>query len=256
MFMIRRASPFVVPMSWLAAFGAVVPMAHASSVVPMNVNRMADLAGQVFIGNVTSVRSYWAEDPKRIESEAVFEQVEYLKGAHAGATSAHTLIVPGGTLGTVTMSIGCAPQFQVGQKWLLFVLPTYKTFPIVGLSQGAFRVRTDHQGIQRVFSPVEHRVAPVLGIDADGFVRISRQAGAIPAEHFVGGTNARLVTSSTRDRETPIRLEDFVAGIRPALAASRDHRLAAPAGRRVPAQLQSAPLQSVRKSPQGGGTLR
>ena len=127
---------------------------------------MADHAALVFVGRVGSVESRWADGPRRIESDVEFEQVECLKGSLPPGRETFSLLVPGGAVGTTQMRICCAPTFRVGEKWLLFVLPNYRTFPVVGLWQGALRIETDRDGIERVFTASSD---PVTGTDDGEF---------------------------------------------------------------------------------------
>ena len=66
---------------------------------------------------------------------------------------AGTLVRAAACCGTALafLFMASAPAFAAGEKWILFLLPTYKTFPVVGLSHGAFRVPTDTDGVERVF---------------------------------------------------------------------------------------------------------
>ena len=221
--------------------------ARASSVQPMTVETIADHSGQVIEGVVQSVRSYWADNPRRIESEVVFTQVEYLKGALADSTDTFSLTVPGGTVGDMRMQVCCAPEFRVGDKWILCLLPSYKTFPVVGLYQGAFLVSPDADGIERI-AYKRHGVAePIVGVDSDGFLQVAHRHQGKVGPHVIEAHNVRVNNgdADVTDAETQPALsrDDFVALLRPVLAASRDHQLAAPAGRRVLVEYRPVPLR-------------
>lgn len=179
--------------------------AIASSVVPMSVATMADHAGQVITGDVVALRSYWIDEPRRIETEVTFAGVTYLKGAPADADGTFTLRVPGGTIGDLQMRIEGAPRFAAGETWLLFLLPTYKTFPVVGIDQGAYRVVHDADGVDRV-----HR-------------------GGLP----------------DGEPQPALSYAQFAGQIAPILDASRDHGLTEPAGRPAPVRHEAVPLRRV-----------
>lgn len=207
------------------------PGAFASTVVPMTVHTMADRAGQVVAGRVAVVRSYWAENPRRIETEVTLDELTYLKGGPTQAPTAFTLVVPGGTVGETEMRICCAPVFHPGEKWVLFVPPSYKTFPVVGLFRGAFRVTTDPTGIERVYSSAAQ---PVLAMDPDGLVRLAG-GNMNPHDRLIAAVNAEVRSRPSPVLDPPaVSFEDFLALIQPILDASRDHHLTEPAGRRVP----------------------
>ncbi len=215
----------------LAAVLAFVHHATASTVVPMNLRTLADYAGQVIEGEVASIRSYPVAGPSLIETEVVFSHVQFLKGRLADSGSTFRLIVPGGTVGVRTMRICCAPTFQPGQRRILFLLPGYRTFPTVGLAQGAFEIVTDAGGVDRVY---QYGGAPVLGFDTDGFARVGTGGARSAHPHIVGSDHARLRMAAPEARPSKaITITDFLAVLQPILDASRDHALTAPAGRRI-----------------------
>ncbi|HUU84450.1 MAG TPA: hypothetical protein VM243_13195 [Phycisphaerae bacterium] len=232
-----------------AAVVASVAVAQAGTVVPMNVETLANHAGQVLLGTVTDVRCYWADDPRRIESEITLEAVQYLKGALATSTTEFRLVVPGGTMGDMQMRVCCAPTFAVGDRWLLFLLPTYKTFPVVGITQGAFRIAADDQGIQRVYS---ERLSPVTGIDTEGFVKVGGTRRRSGHHHPVGQVNVRVKAEPAPvDVERAMTLGDFVDRVQPVIDASTDHHLTEPAGRPAPVSLKAVPLIRSTGTPVG-----
>lgn len=221
--------------------------AFATTVAPMSVDRLSDLAGQVIVGNVTAVNSYWASNPIRIETEVLFDGVSYLKGELPQASSSFTLIVPGGTAGTFTMRIAGAPTFQVGEERLLFLLPTYKTFPVVGVDQGSFLIQPDQDGVRRVY---RSSGLPVTGIDPNGFFQTQSSSptrrhdlpNAIPGESI---RPRPVLELQTAPRAAPaLSLDEFIQQVGPALGASRDHQLTEPAGRRIQIQYNPVPLKS------------
>jgi hypothetical protein len=226
--------------------GVIAPLfcassAAASSVVPMTVETLADHAGQVVVGRIAAIRSYWAEDPRRIESEVTLEQVEYLKGGLPANRSTLTFTVPGGAIDGFEMRLGCAPAFAIGEKWLLFLLPTYKTFPVVGISSGALRVVADHQGVERLS---DSHGAAVRGLDERGFITFAQTAAPLPVAHLHDATDARVSFDAARAEPVEaMRLAEFVNLIGPILAQSTDHRLSVPAGRREASAPRAVPLR-------------
>ncbi|MCD4669343.1 MAG: hypothetical protein K8S14_02735 [Actinomycetia bacterium] len=246
--MLTPARPLVPTLAALIALGVVFAWAAtpavASTVVPMNLDTIADHSGQVVVGRVTEVRSYWADNPRRIESEVTFDNVEYLKGRLSGSTDKFSLIVPGGTVDDMRMAVCCAPVFKVGDKWALCLLSAYKTFPVVGLYQGAFLVQPDAKGIERIAYRRHGVVEPISGFGADGFVRVAHN-GRRSAEAHLREANGVRVKFATADDEPgeAMSYAEFVARISPVLAASRDHKLSAPAGRRILVQPTAVPLQ-------------
>lgn len=226
--------------SVLAASGSST---EASSVVPMTLATMSDHAGQVIVGEVTQVRSYWAESPRRIETEVTFQNVEYLKGSLPDSSSIFRLIVPGGTVGEMRMQVCGAPTFAVGEKWVLFLLPTYKTFPVVGLHQGEMRVYRDVDGEERVGNAFH---MPIDGVDSQGFIRVAGQRpGELPHPHARAEHGVRLKEVAPR-AGVPARgmtYEEFLATVQPLLDRSKDHHLTEPAGRRILVRYSAVPLK-------------
>ena len=215
--------------------------ARASSVIPMNLSSLADHAALVYVGRVASVESRWADGPRRIESEVAFEQVECLKGSLPPGRANFSLIVPGGTVGTTQMRICCAPTFRVGEKWLLFVLPSYRTFPVVGLWQGALRIEADRDGIERVLAASSD---PVMGIDDSQFPLSIGRRVQNAHRHLVESHGADLaVPIARKDPARAISLSEFLETLRPILSRSRAHPLQGPIGRFVPAQQTAVPLK-------------
>ena len=230
-----------------AALMTSAPSALASTVAPMTVTEMADYAGQVLIGEVTAVRAYWADNPRRIESEVTFDSVDYLKAAPADKSAPFTLIVPGGQVGDMQMRLCCAPQFAVGDKWLLFVLPTYKTFPVVGLYRGAFAIRPDDAGIERVYYARHGELSAVTGIAPDGMVQESMPtAHHDPNEHLHSGHNVNITAQTKAAPAEALTAQAFIDQLRPVLAASKEYQLTEPAGRRIVVQPPTTTLKMSR----------
>jgi len=222
--------------------------AWASSVAPMSLKTVSDHAGQVIMGTVVSVRSYWADAPRRIESEITLDDVEYIKGALSDSTTGFTLIVPGGVVGQTSMRLSCAPIFNIGERWMLFILPSYKTFPTVGLWHGAMRIVQSATGTSEVLDATGN---PVVGIDGEGFVRVAQKSAdnAVTADEIlVGATKARLMPKPGRaESGQALLLDEFLAQLQPILDSSKDHHLTGPAGRRELVQHIAVPLRQSSK---------
>ncbi len=227
----------------LMAVCALTALAPASTVEPMNLDTLADLAGQVIVGQVSAVESYWTTDtPRRIESRVTLERVDYLKGAPAESSTTFTLIVPGGQVGDMRMQVCCAPTFAVGDKWVLFLLPQYRVFPVVGLFQGSFLARPDENGIERIHHMRHDRLEPVAGFDDEGFARMAQPSDVHAEQRLVDADRVRLRAPKTTAAPPAMALDDFLRQIQPILDRSRTHELNAPAGRPIREPLQARPL--------------
>ncbi|MGD8451413.1 MAG: hypothetical protein PVJ57_06300 [Phycisphaerae bacterium] len=234
-----------------AAWAAGVAM--GTVVVPMDVATMAEYAGQVIVGEVAETRSYWAENPRRIETELRLTGVTYLKGRLPDADDTFTLLVPGGTVGDMTMRLSGAPEPAVGQTWVLFLLPEYKTYPVVGLWQGAFRVVADEEGVLRVH---DASGKPVVGINDEGMVQVAEPPRPSIDERLVSAEGVRVRPAEPKGPTRPaLTLDEFRTVVEPVLNRSKDHELKVPAGRPVPAKLRPVPLRTT-GSVSASGSLR
>ncbi|MGH9384620.1 MAG: hypothetical protein ACRD2N_10080 [Vicinamibacterales bacterium] len=132
----------------IVAFGAARP-AFATLTVPMRFERLVGDASAIFRGEVVDVRSEWRQ--MRGESVIVtviqFRVERVLKG-HVSALQ--TLEILGGAIGDTTMAVPGMPQFSVGDRDLLCLERAGALFPVLGASQGRFRVLTDRRGHDRV----------------------------------------------------------------------------------------------------------
>ncbi|NOX57429.1 MAG: hypothetical protein GXP29_01040 [Planctomycetes bacterium] len=244
----------------LTAIAFASSNAIAAQVVPMSIKQMADHSGQVIVGRVETVRSYWAQNPRRIESEVTFNEVRVLKGQQANPEETFTLTVPGGQIDDLQMRVCCAPKFRAGDKWVLMLLPTYKTFPVVGVYRGAVRVKTDAMGVERV-----HNAAgiAITGIDNTGHLQLEGIAQTSAASHLVGTDGPRLKTVDRRSSEKSeaMRLSDFVELITPVLSQSRSHGQTQAAGKRLAADLRAVSFkrspadQAAKRNTSGGREL-
>jgi hypothetical protein len=219
-------------------------IASGTTVVPMSLTTLADHSAQVIIGEVSEVRCFWAENPRQILSEVTFSGVQYLKGGAADSGDTFTLVVPGGTVGDLRMQVCCAPSFDVGEKWLVCLLPAYKTFPVAGVSQGAFRIVNGVDGVERVFQEVHEALWPIAGIDAEGFVRVHQRPARAARRYVAGGVNSRVKAEVIRSgAPSAMSCEEFLDRLVPILRNSKNYEMTAPAGRRVPIRYRSVRLQ-------------
>ncbi len=134
------------------------------------------------------------------------------------------------------MRVCCAPSFDRGGRYVLFLLPTYKTYPTVGLGQGVFQLIRDAQGVERIHQYGSH---PVSGFSADGYVRLAGRPASEINQHLVDSNRARLAATETGPRSAgavenaAMSFAEFTAYLRPILEKSRDHGLTEAAGKPV-----------------------
>lgn len=219
---------------WLGglALGVMVcsgaPTARACT-RPMPMAEMADHAAEVWTVRVDGSRSFWADEPRRIETEVTLVIDEALKGQR-GRGERFTLIVPGGRVGEWEMRLCCAPNFEVGKAYVMFVLPEYRTYPTVGMSRGVFELVTDGAGVQRVLS-VDGDAVIEIGVDGLPVLARGRNAAAPRASLGV-----RVVDVPAHQVvERAITYEAFKAALAPVLVKSRAHAPNGPLAQRVQA---------------------
>ena len=204
-------------------------ISSGTSVVRLTLPDIADHSGQVLKGKITAIDSYWTEEfgPRTIETKVILEHVSYFKGQRSRSTN-FEFTVPGGTVGQMTMRIAGAPEFKQGEEWILFLLPEWKSFPTVGLYQGAYQLV---DGIVKDGNGV-----PVGDIDKDGFVISALHAPKL--EGRARGANVKI-----QSKITTISQDRFIEKIKNFAGNSKQISLQHDAGKRVRADYTSVPLR-------------
>ncbi len=230
--------------------------ASACTTGALTIGWLADHSAQVVVCDVASIRAYWVDGNRRIESEVTLRNVELLKGAPDAPPREIRVTFPGGTVGDVTMRLCCAPELRVGDRYVMFLQPEYRTYPAAGLGQGMLRVVEDPEGVARVHTA---QGLPVTELDERGTPRSTRERrqSAWGRARPVGerGDGVRLHDPAEPEDATDraeagpepraMTLQDFVARIRPALEASRRYEPGGPIARRVETDMTPVPLQGV-----------
>jgi hypothetical protein len=146
--------------------------ASATVTVPLPFGTLVGDASAIFRGEVVDVRSEFRQlrGEQVIVTVVRFKVERVLKGSISAVT---TLEMLGGTVGDSTMSVPGMPRFEVGDRDLLCVERAGALFPVVGASQGRFRIVTDRSGQDRVvFSD---------GRPVGGVMQIGRSAVTVSA---------------------------------------------------------------------------
>ena len=133
---IRRLVPVI------AALGLAVSPTAASTVIPPTFSELISNASEVFVGRVESRESRWLTLHGRLAifTDVTFRVEESLKGVHQQRT---TLRFRGGTVGDVTLSVSDMPQFEVGDRDLIFVENRDAVSPLLGFMHGRFKIQRD-----------------------------------------------------------------------------------------------------------------
>jgi hypothetical protein len=134
----------------LLAWGLLSATAQALTVVPRSFDELVQLADTVVVGTVTAVHSEMTDTAaQRIISQVTLSQLQVIKGPAIDGD--YVLQVPGGVVGRYAEDYPGLPSFEVGRRYVLFVRGNRRDFfPVVGVTQGVFRVVNDAAGRQVV----------------------------------------------------------------------------------------------------------
>jgi hypothetical protein len=106
--------------------------------IPADLGDLARRASTIARGRVVAVDARWLDGRRRIETVVTLDAERYLKGAERSAIQFR---VPGGRLGRYRNIVVGAPQFEVGQRVIVFLGSADTALPYtMGLGQGVFRV--------------------------------------------------------------------------------------------------------------------
>jgi hypothetical protein len=124
---------------------ALVPFAHATSVVPPSFPELVAESDAIYRGRVTSVQAKRVEnshaDGSVIKTFVTLAVERVLKGPERTAV---TLEFLGGTVGDETLTVTGMPTFTLGAREIVFVQKNGIQFcPLVGLMHGRYRVLRD-----------------------------------------------------------------------------------------------------------------
>jgi hypothetical protein len=136
----------------------------ATVTVPMRFESLVGDSSAIFRGEVVDVRPEWRQlrGEQVIVTVVRFKVERVLKGS---AAALQTIELLGGTIGETTMAVPGMPRFAVGDRDLLCLERTGALFPVLGASQGRFRILTDRAGRDRV---VFNDGRPVGGVNQIG----------------------------------------------------------------------------------------
>ncbi len=153
---LRLATRKRLKVSWLGAMAALALLlhtpVHALSVVSRSFDELVQRADLVLVGTVTEVHSEFAADgldQNTIFSYVNFSDLQVVKGQVTAEP--YVLRVPGGVMGRFAQDYPGIPAFQTGQRYLVFIRGNqHDFFPVVGISQGVYRILSNAQGQQVV----------------------------------------------------------------------------------------------------------
>ena len=156
--------------------GAEPAPGHASLVLALDTNALAQRADHIAVTDVVSVQSAWDQAHKKIITTIDLSVVESWKGG-AQPASHITVMQPGGTVGDVAMVVFGLSHFTPGERTLVFLRGTAAAAGVVGMAQGKLPMLrdaatgkwtvgvADHAGLERVPANRNASVAPAAPTD-------------------------------------------------------------------------------------------
>jgi hypothetical protein len=160
----------------------------ATTIVAKSFTDLCREADKIFVGTVADVTSQW-KDRARMEIETLvrFTNVTPIDGSGGDDV---TLRFGGGEMEGIREEIAGIPQFEPGQRVVVFARDGMSINPIVGFRQGLFRVVDDSRG--PVVADADRR--PVIAIE-NGDLRLGKPEDGV-------GTALSLEQFLQRVRET------------------------------------------------------
>lgn len=121
-------------------FGA---LAHATTLVALDVPGLTKSSTLIVRATVKSVASRWTKDGGRIMTDAVMDVSETWKGAPASQV---TVMQQGGVVGEIGQLVHGTVTFKPGDEVVVFLEPRGDRFLLTGMVQGRFKVETSSDG--------------------------------------------------------------------------------------------------------------
>lgn len=173
-------------------------LAKAHVVIPAEFKDVVGDASLIVRGHVTDVRSV-AVPGTGIDSIATVAVENVLKGQASGFIYVR---VPGGALGRTRVTMVGAPTFQTGQRFVLFLRPSFSdsSFRPVGLTMGVYAILPEPKTQRLVVEPpvVANRTTAATG----PVVRGDRRRTAMAVSDFE--SLVRLMIATPPGKAVPV----------------------------------------------------
>ena len=173
--------------------------AHATTMVAVADADLIDDAASIVVGRVTAIQSHWDPARRQVFTDITLSLDEVLAGPALPPTI--TIRQPGGRVGGLHSWIDGSPEFDVGEKTLLFLrVAPDGTLRVAHLHQGKFRIIVEPEtggeigirlrgGQVRMLPPQRGGPPPQDGRPLDELRRtIRNRAARRPARQFLGLT--------------------------------------------------------------------
>jgi len=137
---IMRFKVLVITFIFLCSIGN---FGHALSVKSKTFDQLVLESDEVIQGRVVAMESRFGEGPlsRYIFTYIEFNQLQVVKGTGEVDAERYQLRIAGGRVGDLIQAFPGAPQFQLGQDYVLFVRGNGREmFPLVGVHQGVYEI--------------------------------------------------------------------------------------------------------------------
>ena len=150
----------------LGAMLAVTGNASAQ-VIPMSFAEMVSAADTIVVAEAIDSRAEWVttRSSRPIVTRVTFRVTDTLKGRQRMLLP---LEFPGGTVGAIQQEVSGVPNFDIGDRAVLFVSGARAASPIIGQTQGWFPLNVGPEGTEyvtlhdrRAFSAVQQVRLPI-----------------------------------------------------------------------------------------------
>ena len=191
---------------------------HATSVLQVDMEQLLNDAAVIFEGEVIASDAKWNADNTYISTWVTFRVDDVLKGELPSATITQSFA--GGTVGDTTLEVSGMVYPQLGETGIYFIENPDRpqVNPMVGWSQGHFKVKMDEQGTQRMFTESD---VPIQGIDDAAPASLqgeNAQEVSVALPLSEGVAQGLRVGSSHDAADTAIDKQDFKSALRARLS--------------------------------------
>lgn len=161
----------------LAMAAGVRAPAVATTLIRQGLDELVAGNRAIVVGEVVDARSYWNEDHTFILTSVRIATYEALKG---DVGREFTVTIMGGQVGDLTTLIVGGPELIPGHSYVLFLneedLPGRRALTVRHLSQGAFDIKMDRDGLRAVSQANSHPLVP----DRQGYTEAPGGAEGMP----------------------------------------------------------------------------
>ena len=182
----------------LASALAFSAPAKATTVIAPSFDELVARADTILQGTVTDVKPQWTGEgaQRHIVSYVTFKVEEALKG-QPGAN--YTIRMFGGEIDGEGMAIADAPQFNVGDKEIVFIENNgSQVIPLVGMMHGRFHIRQNQAGQDIVTNNEGEPVKNVSRLGHESAAVNSTTEPDLTADDFKAAVKKQLEGTSDR----------------------------------------------------------